>query len=65
VLALCLVAAAHSMTPVDLNVLKAAGDVVLIFAALGMSLSWTVTNLSLGGPAFPPMGPPIIRPPAG
>jgi uncharacterized protein len=64
VLALCLVAAAYSMTPVDLNVLKAAGDVVFIFAAFGMSLSWTVMNLSLGGPAFPPLGPPVIKPPS-
>jgi hypothetical protein len=65
VLAVCLVAAAYSMTPVDLNVMKAAGSVVCIFAALGMLLSWTVMNLSLGGPAFPPLGPQIIRPPAG
>lgn len=64
VLALCLVAAAYSMTPVDLDVLKVAGYVVFIFAALGMSLSWTVMNLSLGGPAFPPLGPPIIKPPS-
>jgi hypothetical protein len=25
-------------------------------------LSWTVMNLSLGGPAFPPLGPAVIRP---
>ena len=30
---------------------------------LGMSLSWTVMNLSLGGPAFPPLGPVFIKPP--
>jgi hypothetical protein len=27
-----------------------------------MWLSWTVMNLSLGGPAFPPLGPTIIKP---
>jgi len=64
VLALCLVAAAYSMTPVSTNTLKVAGYVVFIFAALGMSLSWTVMNLSLGGPAFPPLGPPVIKPPS-
>ena len=64
VFALCLVAAAYSMTPVDLDVLKVAGYVVFVFAGLGMSLSWTVMNLSLGGPAFPPLGPPIIKPPS-
>jgi succinate-acetate transporter protein len=64
VVALCLVAAAYSMTPVDLDVLKAAGYVVFVFAGLGMWLSWTVMNLSLGGPAFPPLGPPIIKPPS-
>ena len=64
VLALCLVAAAYSMTPVSTNVLKVAGYVIFVFAALGMSLSWTVMNLSLGGPAFPPLGPPVIKPPS-
>jgi len=64
VLALCLVAAAYSMTPISTNTLKAAGYVVFVFAALGMSLSWTVMNLSLGGPVFPPLGPPVIKPPA-
>jgi uncharacterized protein len=64
VLALCLVAAAYSMTPVSTNVLKAAGYVIFVFAALGMSLSWTVMNLSLGGPAFPPLGPALIKPPS-
>ncbi len=63
VLALCFVAAAYSMTPVSTNVLKVAGYVIFVFAALGMSLSWTVMNLSLGGPAFPPLGPPVIKPP--
>jgi hypothetical protein len=29
-----------------------------------MWLSWTVMNLSLGGPAFPPLGRPIVRPPS-
>ena len=65
VLALCLVAAAWSMTPPSTNTLKVAGYVVFAFAALGMSLSWTVMNLSVGGPAFPPLGPPVIKPPAG
>lgn len=64
VLALCLVAAAYSMTPISTNVLKVAGYVIFVFAALGMSLSWTVMNLSLGGPAFPPLGPPMIKPPS-
>jgi uncharacterized protein len=62
VLALCLVAAAYLMTPVSADLLKAAGIVVFIFAGLGMSLSWTVMNLSLGGPLFPPLGPAIVRP---
>jgi uncharacterized protein len=65
VLALCLVAAAYSMTPISTNTLKVAGYVVFVFAGLGMSLSWTVMNLSVGGPAFPPLGPPVIKPPAG
>jgi len=64
VLALCLVAAAYSMTPISTNTLKVAGYIVFVFAALGMSLSWTVMNLSLGGPAFPPLGPPVIKPPS-
>lgn len=64
VLALCLVAAAYSMTPVSTTTLKVAGYVIFVFAALGMSLSWTVMNLSLGGPAFPPLGPPVIKPPS-
>jgi succinate-acetate transporter protein len=64
VLALCLVAAAYSMTPISTNVLKVAGYVIFAFAALGMSLSWTVMNLSLGGPAFPPLGPTVIKPPS-
>lgn len=64
VVALCLVAAAYLMTPVSTDLLRAAGYVVFVFAGLGMSLSWTVMNLSLGGPAWPPLGPPIVRPPA-
>jgi len=66
VAALCLVATAYLMTPVNEDILKAAGFVVFVFAGLGMSLSWTVMNLSLGGPAFPPLGPTLIRstPPA-
>jgi hypothetical protein len=62
VLALCQVAAAYLKTPVDTDVLKIAGYVVFVFAGLGMSLSWTVMNLSLGGPAFPPLGPVVIKP---
>ena len=62
VVALCLVAAAYLMTPVDTDILKVAGYIVFVFAGLGMSLSWTVMNLSLGGPAFPPLGPALIRP---
>ncbi|HET6689707.1 MAG TPA: GPR1/FUN34/YaaH family transporter [Miltoncostaeaceae bacterium] len=63
VVALCLVATAYLMTPVDTDILKVAGYVVFVFAGLGMSLSWTVMNLSLGGPAFPPLGPTFIKPP--
>ncbi len=62
VAALCFVAAAYEMTPVSTNLLKVAGYIVFVFAGLGMWLSWTVMNLSLGGPAFPPLGPAVIRP---
>jgi succinate-acetate transporter protein len=62
VLALCLVAAAYLRTPISTDTLKVAGYVVFVFAGLGMSLSWTVMNLSLGGPAFPPLGPVVIKP---
>jgi uncharacterized protein len=62
VLALCFVAASYLKTPVDTDLLKVAGYIVFVFAGLGMSLSWTVMNLSLGGPAFPPLGPAVIRP---
>lgn len=61
VVALCLVASAYLMTPVSQDLLRAAGIVVFIFAGLGMSLSWTVMNLSLGGPAFPPLGPALVK----
>ena len=61
--ALCLVATAYLETPIDLDILKAAGYVTFVFAGLGMWLSWTVMNLSLGGPAFPPLGPAIVKPP--
>jgi succinate-acetate transporter protein len=61
VAALCLVATAYLMTPPDLDILKAAGYVTFVFAGLGMWLSWTVMNLSLGGPAFPPLGPVMIK----
>lgn len=63
VLALCFVAAAYLQTPVSSDLLKVAGYIVFVFAGLGMSLSWTVMNLSLGGPAFPPLGPASIKPP--
>jgi uncharacterized protein len=59
---LCFVAAAYLMTPVSENLLKIAGYIALVFAALGMSVSWTVLNLSLGGPVFPPLGKPITKP---
>lgn len=62
VVALCLVATAYLMTPISTDILKAAGYVVFVFAGLGMSLSWTVMNLSLGGPAFPPLGPVFLKP---
>ncbi len=61
VVALCFVAAAYLMTPVDTDLLKVAGYIVFVFAGFGMWLSWTVMNLSLGGPAFPPLGPAIIK----
>jgi len=64
VAALCFVAAAYLMTPVSSNLLHTAGYITFVFAGLGMWLSWTVMNLSLGGPAFPPLGRPILRPPA-
>lgn len=63
VAALCLVATAYLMTPIDTDILKAAGYVVFVFAGLGMWLSWTVMNLSLGGPAFPPLGPVLLKSP--
>ena len=62
VAALCFVAAAYLMTPIDTDLLKVAGYITFVFAGLGMWLSWTVMNLSLGGPAFPPLGPVAIRP---
>ncbi len=46
----------------DTDLLKVAGYIVFVFAGLGMWLSWTVMNLSLGGPAFPPLGPTVIKP---
>lgn len=64
VLTLCLVAIAYLQNPVSSNLLHAAGYVTFVFAGLGLWLSWTVMNLSLGGPAFPPLGKPILRPPA-
>jgi succinate-acetate transporter protein len=63
VVALCFVAAAYLMTPVSEDLLKTAGYIVFVFAGLGMWLSWTVMNLSLGGPAFPPLGRPILKAP--
>ena len=65
VAALCFVAAAYLMTPIDTDLLKVAGYIVFVFAGLGMWLSWTVMNLSLGGPAFPPLGtwPASAKPP--
>jgi succinate-acetate transporter protein len=63
VVALCFVAAAYLMTPASSDLLKIAGYIVFVFAGLGMSLSWTVMNLSLGGPAFPPLGPAVIKAP--
>ena len=65
VVTLGFVAAAYMMTPPSSNLIHIAGYITFVFAALGMWLSWTVMNLSLGGPAFPPLGKPILRPPAG
>lgn len=62
VVALVLVGISYLADPVNDGLLKVAGAVILLFAALGMSLSLTVMNLSLGGPASPPLGKPIIRP---
>jgi succinate-acetate transporter protein len=62
VLTLCFVAAAYLRTPVDLDLLRIAGYITFVFAGLGMSVSWTVLNLSLGGPVFPPLGPTLIKP---
>lgn len=64
VVALCFVAAAYLMTPVSSDLLHTAGYITFVFAGLGMWLSWTVMNLSLGGPAFPPLGRSIVRPPS-
>jgi succinate-acetate transporter protein len=64
VAALCFVACAFLFTPIAYGLLKTAGVIVFVFAALGMSLSWTVMNLSLGGPVFPPLGPALIKPKA-
>ncbi len=64
VVALCLVAAAYLQTPVDTDLLQVAGYVVFAFAALGGSVFLTVASLSLGGTAFPPLGRPLLRPPA-
>lgn len=66
VVALVLVFIAYLVNPPDLpreGVLNIAGVVVLVFAALGMSLSLTVMNLSLGAPASPPLGKPIVKAP--
>lgn len=62
VVALVLVGISYLADPVNDGLLRVAGAVILLFAALGMSLSLTVMNLSLGGPARPPLGKPIIRP---
>jgi succinate-acetate transporter protein len=64
VVALCLVAAAYLQTPVDTDLLRVAGYVVFGFAALGASVFLTVASVSLGGTAFPPLGRPLVRPPA-
>lgn len=64
VITLVCVAAAYLMTPVSSNLLHVAGWITFVFAGLGLWLSWTVMNLSLGGPAFPPLGRPLLRPPA-
>ena len=63
VVALVLVGIAYVTTPIDDSLLKVAGVVILAFAALGLSLSLTVMNLSLGGPLSPPLGKPIIKAP--
>ncbi len=64
VLALIFVAWAYLKTPVNSTLLHIAGWITFVFAGLGLWLSWTVMNLSLGGPAFPPLGRPLLRPPA-
>jgi hypothetical protein len=61
---LLLCGVAYLADPISDGLLKAAGAVALVFAALGMSLSLTVMNLSRGGPASPSLGRPIITTPA-
>jgi succinate-acetate transporter protein len=64
VITLVFVAWAYLKTPVDSDLLHIAGWITFVFAGLGLWLSWTVMNLSLGGPAFPPLGRPLLRPPS-
>lgn len=63
VVTLIFVTLAYLQNPVSSNLLHVAGYITFVFAALGLWLSWTVMNLSLGGPAFPPLGKPIVKPP--
>ncbi len=64
VVALVVLTIAYLQDPVSSDLLHAAGYITFVFAGLGLWLSWTVMNLSLGGPAFPPLGKPLLRPPA-
>lgn len=64
VITLVCVAIAYLRDPVSSDLLHVAGWITFVFAGLGLWLSWTVMNLSLGGPAFPPLGKPLLRPPA-
>ena len=38
-----------------------AGIFVFVFAGLGFSAWTTVSSISLGGSAWPPLGPPVVK----
>ncbi|MGD9696226.1 MAG: GPR1/FUN34/YaaH family transporter [Thermoleophilia bacterium] len=61
VLALCLVAAGYDGAGHP-NILRAAGIVVFIFAAVGAWIFMAVGSVSVGGPLSPPLGRPLLRP---
>lgn len=64
--ALILVAIAYKDAVPNTDTLKIAGIFIWIFAGLGAYLFMTLSSLSLGGKAVPPIGPALLRPrPAG